>query len=103
LSSFKWSPLKQPTQHYEEEDAEDPIQIKLGNVELTYDNRSWHIDGQSSGRSGVKAQELVERNRLLEAENQLLKYKMNVLLDMVCLSFWSIEHKTLTKSPASSI
>lgn len=31
--------------------------------------------------------ELIERNRTLEAENHLLRFKLNALLDMVSLLF----------------
>ncbi|KAI9362455.1 protein chibby-like protein 1 [Zopfochytrium polystomum] len=75
--SFKKSPVKQNPQRYDPEDESDPIRMVLGDVELVYENREWQAAG------GAESKELAEKNRLLEVENQLLKFKLNMMMDML--------------------
>ena len=68
--------------HYENENQEDPIHLNIGGVSLLYENRSWRTDSENNNNGEISAS-LIEKNRVLEGENQLLKYKLNILMEMV--------------------
>ncbi|KAJ3114573.1 hypothetical protein HDU96_001943 [Phlyctochytrium bullatum] len=74
--SFRKSLVKDKGLNFDSEDQEPPISIVLGDTVLSYDNREWHAEGSVSD-------ELIERNRILEGENQLLRYKLALLLDLL--------------------
>eukprot|EP00043_Microstomoeca_roanoka_P013615 m.133483 g.133483 ORF g.133483 m.133483 type:complete len:135 (+) comp15801_c1_seq2:115-519(+) len=81
----------------EEDDGEDsdwassPIALKLGNCSLTYDNGKWKGElvgdekqkEQTAGEDVADSSAQQEYIRKLEEENRLLKFKIEVLIDMV--------------------
>jgi hypothetical protein len=52
----------------------------LDDTRLRYDEKGWYRESEELDN---KIKELNERNGLLESENELLKYKLNIALDMV--------------------
>ncbi|TPX67472.1 hypothetical protein CcCBS67573_g07479 [Chytriomyces confervae] len=80
--SFR-SPSKSAPPHFDAEGEAEPIQLQLGTSVLRYENRMW-LNEDSGSNEAVK--ELLAKNQALEAENQLLRFKMGVLLDMVCMA-----------------
>ncbi|KAJ3034664.1 hypothetical protein HDV00_004803 [Rhizophlyctis rosea] len=70
-----------------------PIVLRLGDAQLVYEDHEWRLDSgdiddimtQASGRKGAMT-DLQERNRKLEGENELLKMKIDVLLDMLAVT-----------------
>lgn len=58
--------------------------MKLGDTVLVYANNEWtrEYDGLEND-----IEQLKERNRVLEAENQLLRYKMQLLMDFATVLF----------------
>ncbi|KAI8846076.1 hypothetical protein BC829DRAFT_399180 [Chytridium lagenaria] len=70
------SPIKERNLNFESEEKELPITISLGDALLSYENRAWLAEGSIN-------QELLEKNKMLEGENQLLKYKLALMLDML--------------------
>ncbi|RKO84953.1 hypothetical protein BDK51DRAFT_27851 [Blyttiomyces helicus] len=83
--------IKDKTPEIKPEAAADPIGIKLGDLELVYRDKEWVVEkgpappptAPSPASVDATLQQLIEKNRALEGENQLLKYKMNVLVDML--------------------
>ncbi|KAJ3222793.1 hypothetical protein HDU81_009604 [Chytriomyces hyalinus] len=80
--SFR-SPSKSAPPHFDAEGEAEPIQLQLGTSVLRYENRMW-LNEDSGSNEAVK--ELLAKNQALEAENQLLRFKMGVLLDMAATS-----------------
>ncbi|TPX38336.1 hypothetical protein SmJEL517_g00325 [Synchytrium microbalum] len=68
---------------FEPENVAPPVKLKLGETVLVYEDHQWKRGDGSSEKSAKMVDQLAERNRVLEAENQLLKFKVNVLLDML--------------------
>ncbi|KAJ3207306.1 hypothetical protein HDU82_003887 [Entophlyctis luteolus] len=68
-------------QLFDPEDVADPIQLHLDGCVMSYEDRVW-LQKESDGSSPM-LKELQDRNRALEAENQLLKFKIGVMLDML--------------------
>jgi hypothetical protein len=76
-----------------------PITMDLGTSKMIYENKFWRQGDSFLGRFLFYRKayfivkdgdtqyhvdpQLIERNRVLEAENHLLKFKVNALLDMV--------------------
>ncbi|KAI8923893.1 hypothetical protein BC831DRAFT_468626 [Entophlyctis helioformis] len=58
-----------------------PIRIQLGESQLVYEpeQQQWRKESERTGGQ----RDLAERNRMLEGENQVLHFKVNVLLDML--------------------
>ncbi|KAJ1568297.1 hypothetical protein HK405_002987, partial [Cladochytrium tenue] len=80
-------PIKHNPQHYEPEDAAEPVKLALGGVELVYEDREWRaaagVAGGGGSQAAAAAAELSQMNERLEAENQLLKLKLAVALEML--------------------
>ncbi|KAI8587685.1 hypothetical protein BDZ88DRAFT_424417 [Geranomyces variabilis] len=69
-----------------EEEEEAYIQLKLGNANFVYQNLEWILDGPAGGNreaASAALQEISERNRALEVENQNLKFRLAVMQDML--------------------
>ncbi|KAJ3170924.1 hypothetical protein HDU87_008626 [Geranomyces variabilis] len=69
-----------------EENDEAYIQLKLGDANFVYQNLEWILDGPVGGNREAAAaalQEISEKNRSLEAENQNLKFRLAVMQDML--------------------
>ncbi|KAI8618919.1 hypothetical protein BC830DRAFT_1106652 [Chytriomyces sp. MP71] len=95
--NFTRSPTKGTPLRFDAEDEADPIHVQLGETNLTYENRQWISDSAGS-KEAVK--ELLEKNQALEAENQLLRFKLGVMLDMVATSKMDslvLQHKLKTE------
>ncbi|XP_070579340.1 LOW QUALITY PROTEIN: protein chibby homolog 1-like [Ptychodera flava] len=64
-----------------------PAAVKLGGQELVFENGSWVVEGSSGG--GVNQREynkLKKQTQSLTEENNLLKLKIDILLDMLAES-----------------
>ncbi|KND03749.1 uncharacterized protein SPPG_01205 [Spizellomyces punctatus DAOM BR117] len=82
---FRRSPIKEKPAYFTPQD-DDPIHLQLGEAHLIYEGNEWMLDGPvdaGSGRASQALHDLSEKNRILEAENQLLKFKIAVLTDML--------------------
>ena len=71
-----------------------PIKIKLGDNEIVFDKGQW-ISEAGGGGSGTGSQRnlmnLQQENHHLHEENNLLKLKLEILLDMVRgLTHWAL-------------
>ena len=105
-SSFGGSSPQKEIKFTKFNDSSVPITLNLDGTELTFDNHMWKLTSPAGGTaannnindvannqmSGANNQALLEQNRLLLDENQTLKYKIEVLLDMVSL----FEMKSMT-------
>ncbi|TPX56649.1 hypothetical protein PhCBS80983_g04365 [Powellomyces hirtus] len=74
--------------HYNEPEEEDTpfINLRLGDANMVYENLEWILDNPGEGgreRASEALKEITEKNRALEAENQLLKFKVSVMQDML--------------------
>ncbi|KAI9012947.1 Chibby family-domain-containing protein [Gaertneriomyces semiglobifer] len=79
-------PPPRPLSAREELSYNDPIHLDLGGQRLVYEDGEWVNEGsvQPSGKpSSKEVDALTQRNKQLEKENQMLKFKANVLLDML--------------------
>ncbi|KAL7746582.1 hypothetical protein RI367_008109 [Sorochytrium milnesiophthora] len=80
---------RSPTKEYRQtifDDNNAPITLTLDGNELLYENGAWaaaQLDG-SNFREQVDA--LTDRNKQLQEENQLLKFKLEILLDMLSVT-----------------
>ncbi|KAK3728578.1 hypothetical protein QZH41_011660 [Actinostola sp. cb2023] len=67
-------------------DPNDPsVKLKLGGNELIFQDGEWYSDATSGGggKSNLEVNKLQKQNTQLKEENNYLKYKVEVLLDMV--------------------
>ncbi|XP_066292064.1 protein chibby homolog 1-like [Branchiostoma lanceolatum] len=60
-----------------------PIRVKLGGTEVSYHDGQWISEGGGSGVSQREVVKLKKDKQKLEEENNLLKLKMQILLDML--------------------
>ena len=85
----------------EEEDGRAPLSLTLGNVKMVYDDGQWtpgklqpqtsKLENDSSISSErfpentpeLDVRQMQTENRKLKEENNLLKYKLEVVIDMV--------------------
>ncbi|KAI9179115.1 hypothetical protein H9P43_005777 [Blastocladiella emersonii ATCC 22665] len=83
--SLKRSPIKEPRSSTIE-DHPAPISLMLDGCELVFSNGVW----TTASADGVQLQErlaaLSERNEQLQEENQMLKFKLELLMDMLAVS-----------------
>ncbi|XP_062576803.1 protein chibby homolog 1-like [Saccostrea cucullata] len=65
-----------------------PVKLKLGGSEIQFENGMWMAESGPGGASHKEVMKLRKQNQLLSEENNLLKLKIDVLLDMVsCFRF----------------
>eukprot|EP01135_Chromosphaera_perkinsii_P000516 Nk52_evm10s106 gene=Nk52_evmTU10s106 len=64
----------------------DPIFLNLDGMELVFEDGEWSSETVEAGNSGKGNEALQQNNRRLQEENQLLKYKLDILLDMLAVS-----------------
>jgi len=64
------------------------VKLKLGQHELSFQDGEWIAEpgSQSSSKDGVEVNRLQKLNAQLKEENNYLKYKIEVLLDMMAAS-----------------
>ena len=64
------------------------VKLKLGQHELSFQDGEWIAEtgAQSSSKDGVEVTRLQKLNAQLKEENNYLKYKIEVLLDMMAAS-----------------
>ncbi|KAI9342887.1 hypothetical protein BDR26DRAFT_858938 [Obelidium mucronatum] len=79
--NIRRSPTKSAPPQFDAEECAEPIQLHLNGTTLHYENREWIVE--DAGASSAQMKEIVEKNNALEAENQLLKFKLGVMLDMM--------------------
>lgn len=61
-----------------------PIKLKLGSNEIVFDGGEWISEAASAGGGGGKELHRVkQQNKQLKEENNLLKIKIDLLLDML--------------------
>ncbi|XP_048758028.1 protein chibby homolog 1-like isoform X1 [Ostrea edulis] len=60
-----------------------PVKLKLGGSEIQFDNGMWVAESSAGGASHKEVMKLRKQNQLLSEENNLLKLKIDVLLDML--------------------
>jgi len=68
------------------EGASEAVAMKLGGHELVFEDGQWVVTG---GHGGVGSREVIrlqKQNLKLLEENNLLKYKVELLLDMLAAS-----------------
>ncbi|EDQ90145.1 uncharacterized protein MONBRDRAFT_36725 [Monosiga brevicollis MX1] len=67
----------------EEQAGRAPIPLELGGIRLVYDDGVWTTEKMPENVSEVDVKKLTHDNRRLQEENNLLKYKIEVLIDML--------------------
>ncbi|XP_022240264.1 protein chibby homolog 1-like [Limulus polyphemus] len=60
-----------------------PIKLQLGNQLAKFVNGQWIIDSKRSNASLKETEELKQQNKQLIEENNLLKYKLEIMLDLL--------------------
>ncbi|KAJ1550131.1 hypothetical protein HK096_008590, partial [Nowakowskiella sp. JEL0078] len=80
-TTFRRSPTKdRPSLSILENDPKE-FKIQLGNVAVSYANNTWNaVDEIQQQKASQEIKILDGKNRQLTAENQILKFKVNVLL-----------------------
>ncbi|XP_065898512.1 protein chibby homolog 1-like [Dysidea avara] len=63
-----------------------PVNLKLGGQELVFEKGEWLIDGPKGTTNSREYVKLQRQNKQLLEENNLLKYKIELLLDMLAAS-----------------
>ncbi|KAJ3071031.1 translation initiation factor eIF3 subunit [Podochytrium sp. JEL0797] len=94
------SPSKSAPPQFDSEENAEPIQLHLNGTTLSYENREWATE--DAGVSSAVVKELMEKNNALEAENQLLKFKLGVMLDMMAttkLDALTLQQKLNAQTP----
>ncbi|KAI3644077.1 hypothetical protein MP228_010241 [Amoeboaphelidium protococcarum] len=66
-------------------DADAPIIMNLDGHELVFQNHMWQLDGaeEDQGKPSGSITQLRKENTNLQKENQLLKFKLELLIDML--------------------
>ncbi|KAJ3128098.1 hypothetical protein HK098_005152 [Nowakowskiella sp. JEL0407] len=83
--TFKKSPTKGVPPHNYALDPKE-LHLQFGQVSLNYDSSGWHsVDYEQFQATKNQIDALTERSRILEAENEVLKFKVNILTDMSSL------------------
>ncbi|KAI9090829.1 hypothetical protein DFS34DRAFT_653885 [Phlyctochytrium arcticum] len=80
VSSRRSPSLKERAMFLRPTDNDDPIEMQLGKNQLVYNDNEWMLVGEGNTEG---TRELAEKNRVLEGENQILKFKLAVLQDML--------------------
>eukprot|EP00050_Salpingoeca_kvevrii_P011828 m.18219 g.18219 ORF g.18219 m.18219 type:complete len:128 (-) comp3653_c0_seq1:189-572(-) len=65
------------------EPGKAPFSLNLGNYELIFDNGQWHSESVPENQSSRQAAALQRDNDELREENNMLRYKVDVLLDLL--------------------
>ncbi|XP_002733346.1 protein chibby homolog 1-like isoform X2 [Saccoglossus kowalevskii] len=60
-----------------------PAAVNLGNHKLVFENGTWVEDGSPGGADQREFNKIKKQNQALSEENNLLKLKIEVLLDML--------------------
>ncbi|XP_074648619.1 protein chibby homolog 1-like [Tubulanus polymorphus] len=60
-----------------------PIQVKLGNNEVTFENGQWISESEGVATVHREMAKVKKQNQQLIEENNLLKLKIDILLDML--------------------
>eukprot|EP00045_Choanoeca_perplexa_P003250 m.29496 g.29496 ORF g.29496 m.29496 type:complete len:104 (+) comp11947_c0_seq1:161-472(+) len=68
----------------DDESGRAPFQLTLGdNIRLMYDDGNWTPVKLPEDTGDVNVTQLMQDNRKLKEENNLLKYKLEVVIDML--------------------
>ncbi|XP_073242463.1 protein chibby homolog 1-like isoform X2 [Porites lutea] len=62
------------------------VKLKLGRHELLFQDGEWIAGSQNNSNNGAEYTRLQKQNQQLREENNFLKYKIEVLLDMMAAS-----------------
>lgn len=81
--SFFHSPTKETPTFFDGEEKVQPIKIQLGPVSLEYQNAVWNSESKVEDDLRQQVAIKTQLNKDLEIENQLLKFKVGVLIEMV--------------------
>ncbi|XP_076308725.1 protein chibby homolog 1-like [Tachypleus tridentatus] len=60
-----------------------PIKLHLGNQLVKFENGQWITDSKTSKTSLKEIEELKQQNKQLIEENNFLKYKLEIMLDLL--------------------
>ncbi|KAL5017789.1 hypothetical protein ScPMuIL_003511 [Solemya velum] len=60
-----------------------PLKLNLGGTEVAFDNGLWVQDSKSGGAGHKEVMKLRKQNVSLQDENNFLKLKVDILLDML--------------------
>lgn len=71
---------------------DDPITMDIGGNQLRFESGAWKLEKQTAT---VDAAKLVKRIDELEGENKLLKFKVELLVDMLTLA--NLDYKDCEK------
>jgi hypothetical protein len=89
--SPKRAPLRKNSSHAGSEDLEDlvlgqrTVQLRLGNQELVFENGEWIPENGDGGNAHKSNQKLRKKIQELQEENNMLRLKYAVMLNMVML------------------
>ncbi|KAI9138194.1 Chibby family [Paraphysoderma sedebokerense] len=99
--SLRRSPIKEPRQT-NFDDYTQPITVNLDGNELIYENNLWSAASIDGNHLKNQINALTEANQTLQEENQFLKFKIGILLDMLSVTKLDLlrlqdEHKNSPK------
>ncbi|XP_076339723.1 beta catenin antagonist chibby [Tachypleus tridentatus] len=60
-----------------------PITLRLGNQEAKFENGQWITEQKNSSVSSKEFEDLKQENKRLIEENNFLKYKLEIMLDLL--------------------
>ncbi|KAJ3350711.1 hypothetical protein AMAG_09989 [Allomyces macrogynus ATCC 38327] len=83
--SLKRSPLKEPRSGAID-DHPPPISLVLDGNEIVYENGMWAAATADGMQLKEQLAAVTERNQQLQEENQLLRFKLEVLMDMLAVA-----------------
>ncbi|ORZ32620.1 Chibby family [Catenaria anguillulae PL171] len=83
--SLKRSPIKEP-RSTNIDDHPAPISLLLDGNEMVYENGIWVAATADGMQLKEQLTTLVDRNQQLQEENQLLKFKLELLMDMLAVT-----------------
>ncbi|KAJ1512753.1 hypothetical protein HMI54_008607 [Coelomomyces lativittatus] len=83
--NFRRSPLREPrTSNIDDHPA--PISLVLDGNELIYEDGMWVAGNMEGMQLKEQLHVLTEKNQQLQEENQLLKFKLELLMDMLSVT-----------------
>ncbi|XP_022258274.1 protein chibby homolog 1-like isoform X2 [Limulus polyphemus] len=60
-----------------------PIKLRLGNQQAKFENGQWVTEPKNASVSSKEIEELKQENKRLIEENNFLKYKLEIMLDLL--------------------
>eukprot|EP00048_Salpingoeca_helianthica_P020361 m.6176 g.6176 ORF g.6176 m.6176 type:complete len:125 (-) comp4713_c0_seq1:52-426(-) len=82
-----------------------PIALNLGDYQMVYEDGCWRSENASAGQPNKELALMRKRVQELSEENNMLKFKVEVLLDMLAINkadFQTLQKELDTRPPLAS-